>query len=229
MQPSARWLTATIVAIVIARGPHASAQPAPSEGQPQEDFRGLTPAEAEALDRRIKQTVREVGVVGSASVIELHGQVQGEAVVVSAVPHGGLVREGDLLVALDDSALRQDLLRQRKAVEEARAGVETAQAEVESGIGRTREELPVAELRLRVAELARSRYLDKGGELEIELASLDRDIALAERRLKAAEQADAPARPVPLARAKAQAELDAALAAKELLARHVRPHQTAVL
>lgn len=239
----AKRLAALVAVVLFADGLHGQAQQPQSRNESASEFRGLGTAQSEALQRRIERTILEQGVVESASVLELHSRVRGEATLVSAVPSGSVVKQGDLLVAVDDSALRRELLQQGIDVKQAEAGMETARAAVESAKRRGEADVPAAELALKVARLALSRYLDEEGEFHAELAAAERRIALARQRLKAAERlvaADSTAsgeqsanqRPgdaLDLAIVEAQAQLDDALAARQLLTRHVRPHQTAVL
>ncbi len=234
------WFAACMGMVLFAMPSDAAGQRPPGAAAPrQSGLRGLTDSAAAELTRRIDQTVREAGVVESASELELRSQAPGQSTVISVVPDGSAVKEGDLLMTLDDSKLRQELREQQIAVQQAQAGVVEAQAEADLAERQAAASIPIAELTLRAAELARSRYLDEGGELERDVTAAERRLALARQRLNvakgllapSAEDAPEPAQTpeAQLAVAEAQAQVEAALAEQQLLTRHVRGHQTALL
>lgn len=203
------------------------------QGQPPA---GGTPDRAtrivEDLERRIDLTVREAGVVESAKAVELRSEFPGEAVVLSVVPEGSQVKKGDLLAELDDSKLKESLRLQRIAVQKAEAGLAKAKDDMESAKLQAAAVIPAAKLKLRAAELARSRYVDEGGEFDSDLASATRNVEIAQQRHKNAESrlASAPNQDdARLAVAEAKSQLEQSQAVKQLLTRHVKGHQVALL
>ncbi|MCA9164364.1 MAG: HlyD family efflux transporter periplasmic adaptor subunit [Planctomycetales bacterium] len=235
---NARWLIAVTGVAVIVAGAHLHGQQPRTRNAPASEFRGLPPAQAEALQRRIEQTIVEQGVVESADVVELPSRTPGEAIVFSAAPDGSVVKKGDVIVTLDDSAARRELQKQQIVLRQAQADVERAKAGVEAARKRAAAEIPVAESIIKAAKLASRRYLDEeGGEYATKLAESERQIAVARKRLEVAKRRAEAVRQsegvlpdeLELMLAEAQAQLDAALAAEQLLTRHIHPHEAAVL
>ena len=229
-----------LLATVLILGGRASAQP--ESGRGVGPPRHTSPADPD-LERRISGTVRERGVLESAGVTEVRSEVQGEATVLTVVPEGTAVKRGDLLIELDDSALREKLLEQELAMTQSQAGVGRAEATLAAADEATEGDVAVAEQALEVAQLAREHFLAEEGELATRTAKAERDVALAERRLRVTaarlerlagledrkavpqdQRADAE-----LAAAEAEAALEDARGARRLLVEHAGKHQRAAL
>ncbi len=207
-----------------------------------EGVRDAEPAKAnlDDLERRVADTVREYGVVESAATIDLRSQVKQPTTILEVVPEGAAVQKGDLLVKLEDSALRDQLAQQRVAIETARAQSLQAKATLDELKQSAVAQLAAAEARVQVAELARAKLLDKGGELDFETQSLQNEIrvakqqqSLAQQRLKRLEQGSL-ATPDALEETRlvlveAETTIDTAEAKLQLIERHIRPYETAAL
>ncbi|MBN1908492.1 MAG: HlyD family efflux transporter periplasmic adaptor subunit [Pirellulales bacterium] len=116
--------------------------------------------------------VTEKGSVESAHNVEIKCEVEsrgrGEITILSVVPEGTIVEEGDLLVELDSSALRNDLTEEKIKFHESLA----AQTKAEND--------------LHVAELALKEYLE--GQYLIDLNLKLREKFVAEEALRQAKQ-----------------------------------------
>jgi HlyD family secretion protein len=191
-----------------------------------------TPPEAIAeLEARLRRQIVEQGVVESAEQLELFCGVQGESTIRFVVEEGTLVHEGDLLLSLDDTTLREQLATQEQACALAENALIAAKAAAEAAKRRLATSLPVAELRLKVAERTHDRFLSETGELATEGQQLARVIAVATQRIAtlqsepdSSEQNDALR---DLAVAEAETERAEAEAALQLLMDHIRPQETA--
>ncbi|MGH7127024.1 MAG: HlyD family secretion protein [Planctomycetaceae bacterium] len=190
-------------------------------------------AGAQEVERRIQDTVREAGVVESAETTELRCELSGGGTILEIIPEGQTVKQGDVLVKFNDSALQSALLNQRIAAAQAEADVEQAKAALETRRLSREREAAVAELAVQAAERARERSLGEGGELEAQLKQVEAKIALAEQKQAAAARARERGEDIGLALAEARAAHDTAAARKQLLTEHVRPaerieHQLAI-
>ncbi len=195
-------------------------------------FQGLSDAEKQQIQRLVSQTVREAGVVQSSESEAVRCQAAGESVVLFVVAEGTRVKAEDLLVELDDSAIRQQLLAQRLEVAQANLAVEAAGAKVAQATERAKGFLPFAKLKLEVAEKARDRYLSNDGAYPLELTKADRQISTAKHRLQALEnkrQGSAHSEELEWEIEDAKAAVQQSEAAKKLLITHIREHQEAVL
>ena len=80
--------------------------------------------EAQAdLERRVDETVREFGTVESAKSVGIVSELAGEATILRVVPDGTAVKEGDLLVTLDDTKLQQSRNETEIELQAARTAV----------------------------------------------------------------------------------------------------------
>ena len=104
--PSARLATFALL-ILFQFSPSSSAQDA--------DF-----------ERRVNQTVREMGVVESAREVEFRSPI--ESTIMFALEEGSQVEAGDVLIKLDSPTLDDERSKQEVAVAKAKAGLVVAAA-----------------------------------------------------------------------------------------------------
>ena len=126
-------------------------------------------------------TVTERGNLESQDQIEVRCEVddlEGDQIhgtpILFIVPNGAVVEEGDLLVELDSSGLRERLDRQILDTDRARS--EQIQAKVKFENQQTQNETNLAEAQLKVelAELALKQFEDEeGGTFQIELQDIE--------------------------------------------------------
>lgn len=190
----------------------------------------------DALQRRIDNTVLERGVVEAGETIELRNEVRGKSTVLFMIPDGSSVEKGDLLVSLDDSAISDAYAKQEILLNEATANLQAARGELEVAAAVPQQLVPMAELELKVAELALRRYTGDGGEFAQEVLDADGVIASAKARLRraaldselAAKNRNAvEATLAQLATEEAQFALKSAESAKKLLVELAQPHRAA--
>ncbi len=192
----------------------------------------LNDAAKQATPQRLSKAIHQAGVVESADVNEIRSHTPGLAIIVSIVPNGSQVKAGDLLVELDDSAIRRTMAEQSVKVVNSKASAERAVAAVEDQTERYKVLLPYAQLKLHAAELARQRYLSNDGEYALDVSHAERQITLAENRLEIVEEqkkASPRSREMEWAMDDAKTELQMVEDAKKLLTNHVREHETTLL
>ncbi len=191
-----------------------------------------------ALENRIDNTIRERGTVESSRSVDVRCEVKGGSTILFVVPEGSRVRKGELLVELDDAALREELAAAEIAARQAIAALEQANAEREAVELDQEAMVQVLEEELQSAELARQRVLGDGGELAYQLATVQSDLAIARERLKVAESLldAAPGErsgnsvvDLRLMAFEAREAIKVAEARKQFLEKHERPYQTALL
>jgi HlyD family secretion protein len=108
--------------------------------------------------------------------------------ILSIVPEGSKVKKGDLLIELDDAALRDQVLQKEIAVAQVKSAVVAAEAEYR-GVKEVGESgIRVYQMALQAAELAKDRALADGGQLAYELTTTNSEIAISKARLQAAEE-----------------------------------------
>lgn len=204
---------------------------------------GFNVAQQLQIERRVDETVREYGVVQSSRVIRIRSEVKGEATILHLVPDGSRVKKGDLLIRLDNSMLRDESFQQKQAL----AGVQASYVQAKSTFAALKQQEPslsaAVELAVKVAKLAQSKYLAKGGEYELQKRSTEQAIALAEQRLylfqkiliqieKKKENDSAQQKELLQAQisvAESRAALATAQANNRFLSEFTRPYQVAVL
>ncbi|QDU38582.1 multidrug resistance protein MdtN [Maioricimonas rarisocia] len=185
---------------------------------------GLQSNEAAAQPRnRFEETIVESGTIESANVLQIVSEVPGESVILRLIPDGTTVKKGDLLVQLDDSELRENHAVLQIQAKTAEDGLTAAETRLEAAKQRKTTEVAIAEQKVRVAELARKRLLDEGGELDHRLSTIERTMTLTEQQLAASKETGASAELREL-----QAQLETARGEKRLLQDFIRPHEAAV-
>lgn len=203
-------------------------------GQDQAQFQGLSGEQIELLKRRVSGTIREQGVLESADVVEIKSPVPGESTILSIIPEGTEVQQGDLLIQLDDSDLKEQLQQTQIEYETIQALVESLSAKLKSQREQAGLEIEVAELKLKTAQLAQERYVD--GELPAELDQADRLLKFASMRREMLQRAaQSPQTPeaqrgqLPGAIIELETEIERLETQKQLLTDFKSPHQKAVL
>jgi len=131
--------------------------------------------------------VTESGTLQSQKTIELvcevenlgHGRAGTQ--ILTIVPNGKNVEEGDLLVELDSAIIRERLDEQALATERARSKQIQATAKYEQQKAQNETTLAEAELKVELAELAVQQYADEeGGSFQRELQEIELQIKVAE-------------------------------------------------
>lgn len=105
-------------------------------------------------------TVRERGTVDSLKSVTLTSKVEGTTTIISLVPEGTQVKEGDLLVELDASSLVETEKTQVIAVTQAEAALTKAQEGLAIQERQNDSDIAAAELALLLAKLDLNKYLE---------------------------------------------------------------------
>ena len=105
-------------------------------------------------------TVRERGTVASQKSVTLSSKVEGTTTIISLVPEGTQVKEGDLLVELDASTLIETEKTQVIAVTQAEAALTKAQEGLAIQERQNESDIAAAELALLLAKLDKDKYLE---------------------------------------------------------------------
>ncbi|MBI4584216.1 MAG: efflux RND transporter periplasmic adaptor subunit [Planctomycetes bacterium] len=126
----------------------------------------------------------ERGNVRALKSAQVISQLQGMSSIVSVVPEGTFVKEGDLLVELDSSELTQYLNQQEIQVESAYAAQVQAHEEMEIQKSQMQSDLNAARLDLELAELDLKKYEE--GDWLIALEKAKADIYIASEELERA-------------------------------------------
>jgi HlyD family secretion protein len=135
----------------------------------------------EAVKRgALEITITERGSLESANNKTLVCEVEGEAGtgILKIVDEGTRVKEGDELVLLDASKLRNDATAQEIVVEQANATHETALKNVEIQITQNDSDIAAAELKWRLAQLDLKKYEE--GDYVQEKNTIQGEIELAQ-------------------------------------------------
>ncbi len=137
------------------------------------------------LEDRIDNTVREYGTIESAHTLQITNEVAGEMTIRSVVPDGTKVEKGDLLVELDDSALKTQRSAAQSEVSAAEAARQQAEQQRNSAQQAAGELSNLHEIKVKVAQLNRETSLSKDGVFDVSLRNAKREADLAELSLKA--------------------------------------------
>ncbi len=105
-------------------------------------------------------TVRERATVQSLKSVTLMSKVEGTTTIISLVPEGTQVKEGDLLVELDASALTESEKTQVIAVTQAEAALTKAQESLAIQLRQNESDVAAAELALLLAKLDLKKYFE---------------------------------------------------------------------
>ncbi len=112
-------------------------------------------------------TVVERGQLDSMKNVTLVNQVQGSTTIISIVPEGTPVKEGDIVCVLDSSKWIDKQTSQKINISAAKANLETALRNVEIQIVKNESDLAAAQLKLDLADLDLRKYKE-GEYLQLE-------------------------------------------------------------
>ncbi|MFN3192371.1 MAG: efflux RND transporter periplasmic adaptor subunit [Aureliella sp.] len=97
--------------------------------------------------------------------------------ILSIVPNGSLVQEGDILVELDSASIRDTLETESLELESDRSSLRQAEARKINRITQNETALAEAELAQRLAELNREMYIDsESGTFRLSLSDIERQL-----------------------------------------------------
>ena len=136
-------------------------------------------------------SVLEAGALKAKDPEILRSGLQGRATIISIVPEGTRVNEGDLLVELDVSKLVDHRVDHEIMVKNAEASFINAREMLTIVTSQAQSSVELAELALEFAKQDLDKYTGNGGEYENMVAAAEGKIKLnAEERTKAADYLD---------------------------------------
>ena len=126
-------------------------------------------------------TVREKGELDSLESVVLSNQTGETTTIVSIVPEGTLVKEGDLVIELDAVPVEEEYREQQVKLTKARADLEKAEQNLEIVRQQNESDIAAAQLAKELAALDLEKYRD--GDYPQEVKTLEDEIAVAEEDL----------------------------------------------
>ena len=193
------------------------------------------------LERRVNQTVRELGVLESASTIDIRSPIESRILFIAT--QGSNVRRGDLILELEASDLENQRNEQKVKLAKAKASLIAAETVVKAANVEATSSVRIAEMAVQIAELALDGFQGPDGEITFRTRELDAEIDLGHEQVKVLEaMLERKSQEVASDIAKEQEILEGELALKEAKAKievaethkkwlqqHVRLQQTATL
>ncbi|HAV65384.1 MAG TPA: hypothetical protein DCY13_23790 [Verrucomicrobiales bacterium] len=119
-------------------------------------------------------SIVEGGNLEAVKEVSIRSQVEGTARVISIVPEGTYVKEGDLLVELDSGTAQDQLNQQEIATEKARLGFIQAQEQLAIQRSQTNSDITAAMINLELAKIDLEKF--KEGELAQQRRQLELDV-----------------------------------------------------
>ncbi len=130
---------------------------------------------------RFRITINEKGFLNSQRNETLTSLVPGATTIISIVPEGTYVQEGDIVCELDSSALEEKARQQEIDVTKADAAFSAAKENLEIQKNQNDSDIAIATLTLELAKLDLQKYLE--GELPQQQGSIDGQIRLKQEEL----------------------------------------------
>lgn len=137
-------------------------------------------------------SVIESGTIKAREQVILKSEIEGRSTILKLVPEGKRVKKGDLLVELDATSLRDQLVKQQIDVDNSKASLEKAEKDLEVGISQTESDIAKAKLTLDFATQDLDNYTGIGGEYSNQLLEAKTKIAISEEmETKASDEYEA--------------------------------------
>lgn len=121
----------------------------------------------------------EKGNIRAAKSVQIFNQLEGLNTIVSLVPEGTFVKEGDLLVELDSSELSQSLNQQQIQFDTAESAYSQAVKQLEIQKSLSQSDLQQAKVTLELAQIDLEKYKD--GDFEVAQKKAESDKIIAEQ------------------------------------------------
>jgi len=151
---------------------------------------GLTSNLATFVVKRgpLRISVTESGTIKARDQVILKCEVEGRTSILTLVPEGTRVKQGDLLVELDASKLLDSKIDQQITVQNGEAAFIGARENLAVVDNQAQSDIEAAELALEFAEMDIRKYLDPNGEYHNELEAARAQIKLVEEELTRAKE-----------------------------------------
>jgi HlyD family secretion protein len=155
-------------------------------------LRGLTVDDSEAAlaGPQVKRgplviNVTQRGNLSARNSEQVRNELEGRTTILSLVPEGSRVNEGDIIAELDVSSTEDRKVQQEISVQNAEAAWVKAQQELEIQESQNYSDIERSKRELRFAKNDFEKYID--GDLPQQMTKSDEDITIAEEELKQAE------------------------------------------
>ena len=132
----------------------------------------------------MRVTVTAGGALASARPVRVVNEMEGKATILYLVPEGTAVKEGDVIVRLDSSTLRDNLNRQEVDLETSRTKVKTATEKHEIQLNKNESDIKKAEVEAELAKADYTVYME--GTYMAEKGKQESALLIAEEELKRA-------------------------------------------
>lgn len=132
----------------------------------------------------MRVTVTAGGALASARPVRVVNEMEGKATILYLVPEGTSVKEGDVIVRLDSSTLRDNLNRQEVDLETSRTKVKTAAEKHEIQLNKNDSDIKKAEVDAELAKAEYTVYME--GTYKAEKGKQESALLIAEEELKRA-------------------------------------------
>ena len=129
-------------------------------------------------------SVIESGNLKAEKSVNIVSEVKGQATIISIVPEGTFVKEGDILVELDANELRERYTQQKITFQNAQVSNTEAREAYEIQKNENESNIKAAELKLEFAKMDLDKYLE--GDWPQEKRKAEADITIAEEETKRA-------------------------------------------
>ena len=140
---------------------------------------------ATAAEGRLVISVEEFGEIAPSQQIVLKNEVQGRVSIISLIPEGTMVQEGDVLVQLDVSAKIDEKDSQEITIQNARSALEVAREELEIQKNQAASDVELAEESYLFAKEDLAKYEE--GEYPAKLTDQKGQLTLKEQQVKQAK------------------------------------------
>jgi HlyD family secretion protein len=126
-------------------------------------------------------SVVEGGTLSAVTEVSIRSEVEGTARIISIVPEGSIVKQGDLLVELDSASAQDQVNLQEINYEKAKFGVQQSLAQLEIQKSATNSEYLAAQLKLKLAKIDLEKY--EQGQRMVDLVEASNKLVQAEAQL----------------------------------------------
>jgi HlyD family secretion protein len=130
--------------------------------------------------------INKDGELQATNNIEIMSQVEGQTTIQTLIPEGSTVKKGDLLMHLDDSAIKQRIEDTTLELQKAEADLTTAKELKDIQENQNTADLEAAQVALDLAQLDLKQYVE--GTYPQQLANAKTDLDMAEINLKNQEE-----------------------------------------
>ena len=146
-------------------------------------YAGLTDIQAEQLEKKVSGLIREMGVVQSVSVADVHALTGGT--LVELVPEGTKVKKGDQIGRVDSSKIEDQVAAQSIAVANAKAEVIEAKSVTENQELELETAREIGARQIEVSEMRFKAFDGKEGEFAVRAMDIEDEISAAQKMLDA--------------------------------------------